>query len=96
MNTGLQLIEKDICSRICDSLDKVGLLYRIFSRTKEIKSIQEKLDRKTQEGMPYSKDGKKMQDVIGIRVITYFQDDIPLVKGILSKVFIYLSEEIDI
>ena len=95
MNTGLQLIEKDICSRICDSLDKVGLLYRIFSRTKEIKSIQEKLDRKTQEGMPYSKDGKKMQDVIGIRVITYFQDDIPLVKGILSKVFIYLSEEID-
>lgn len=95
MITGLKLIEKEICANICDSLDKVGLLYRIFSRTKDDKSINEKINRKLIEEKPYSVKGKKMQDVIGIRIVTYFQDDIVLVKNILSKKFKFIDEEID-
>jgi ppGpp synthetase/RelA/SpoT-type nucleotidyltranferase len=95
MITGLQLIEKDICGQICDLLDKVGLHYRIFSRSKEIKSIEEKIERKKNEGSPYENDGKKMQDIIGIRIVTYFQDDIYIVKDILSEKFEYVGEEID-
>lgn len=95
MVTGLQLIEKEINSTICDQLDKVGLLYRIFSRTKDVKSIQEKIERKELEQTPYSPAGKKMQDIIGIRIVTYFQDDIELVKKILSKKFKFIDEEID-
>jgi len=95
MSRDLQLIEKDICSKICERLDKVGLLYRIFSRIKEKNSISEKIERKKAEGKPYSKDGKKMQDIIGVRIVTYFYDDVNLVKEILSNVFNYVDEEID-
>ncbi len=95
MSRDLQLIEKDICSKICERLDKVGLLYRIFSRVKDKNSILEKISRKIEEGTPYTKDGKKMQDIIGIRLVTYFYDDVNLVREILSDVFEYIDEEID-
>lgn len=96
MSRDLQLIERDICSKICERLDKVGLLYRIFSRVKDFKSISEKIDRKRDEGKPYSVDGKKMQDVLGIRIVTYFYDDVALVKEILSNIFKFVGEEIDV
>lgn len=95
MVAGFQLIEKEICDKISDELDKVGLLYRLFSRTKDEKSILEKIDRKQIEGKPYNIKGKKIQDLIGVRVVTYFQDDISLAKEILSKKFDYVDEEID-
>lgn len=95
MSRDLQLIEKDICSKICERLDKVGLLYRIFSRVKDNNSIAEKIERKKIEGKPYSKDGKKIQDIIGVRVVTYFHDDVNLVKEILSDVYTFVDEEID-
>jgi putative GTP pyrophosphokinase len=96
MSRDLQLIERDICSKICERLDKVGLLYRIFSRVKDFNSISEKIDRKIAEGKPYSNDGKKIQDILGIRVVTYFYDDVTLVKEILSDIFKYVGEEIDV
>ena len=95
MSRDLQLIEKDICDKICDRLDKVGLLYRIFSRVKDRNSIAEKIERKRTEGNSYSKDGKKIQDIIGIRIVTYFHDDVSLVKEILSDVYTFVVEEID-
>lgn len=95
MSRDLQLIEKDISSKITERLDKVGLLYRIFSRVKDNSSIVEKIERKKIEGKPYSIDGKKIQDIIGVRIVTYFYDDVNLVKEILSDVFTYIDEEID-
>src|SRR5690606_12108816 len=95
MTTGFHIIEKDICEKISDELDKVGLLYRLFSRTKDNKSISEKVERKKLEGKPYEVNGKKIQDIIGVRVVTYFQDDVSLVKEILSKRFDFIDEEID-
>lgn len=96
MSRDLQLIERDICSKICERLDKVGLLYRIFSRVKDSNSIREKIDRKKAEGQPYSIDGKKMQDILGVRIVTYFYDDVNLVKEIVSDLFKYVGEEIDV
>ncbi len=96
MSRDLQLIEKDICSKICERLDKVGLLYRIFSRVKDFNSIREKIYRKKIEGKPYSIDGKKMQDILGIRIVTYFHDDVAVVKEIISDIFKYVDEEIDV
>ena len=48
MIAGFQLIEKQIHQKIVDELNKVGLLYRIFVRTKSEKSISEKIERKIQ------------------------------------------------
>ena len=95
MITGFQLIEEEICQRIQDELDKIGIHYRIFSRSKDEKSILEKIDRKAKEGSPYEKKGKLIQDIIGIRVVTYFRDDVNLVKTILSRIISFKDEEID-
>lgn len=95
MITGFQLIEEEICQRIQDELDKIGIHYRIFSRSKDEKSILEKIDRKAKEGSPYEKNGKLIQDIIGIRVVTYFRDDVNLVKTIISRIITFKDEEID-
>jgi len=95
MITGFQLIEEEICQRIQDELDKIGIHYRIFSRSKDEKSILEKINRKAEEKSPYEKNGKLIQDIIGIRVVTYFRDDVNLVKTILSRIITFKDEEID-
>lgn len=95
MIAGFQLIEKQIHQKIVDELNKVGLLYRIFVRTKSEKSISEKIERKIQEGNPYEEKGKKIQDVIGVRIVTYFKDDISVVKEILNCKFNFIDQEID-
>lgn len=95
MITGFQIIEEEICETIKDQLDSVGILYRMFSRAKDEKSILEKITRKEKEGKPYSIDGKRIQDIIGIRIITYFKDDVELVKTILEKKLEFIDEEID-
>lgn len=95
MITGFQLIEEEICRRIQDELDRIGIHYRIFSRSKDEKSILEKIDRKAKEGSPYEKNSKLIQDIIGIRVVTYFRDDVNLVKTILSRIITFKDEEID-
>ena len=63
----------DICVRltdeISDSLSKCGLMYRIFSRVKTVDSIRHKLNVK------YADKKVKIQDMIGIRIVTYFLDD---------------------
>lgn len=95
MITGLELIEKEICIQIKDHLDKVGILYRMFSRSKDLLSIEEKIDRKEKENDPYISGGKLMQDIIGIRIVTYFKDDVDLVYSILRPRFNFLNEQID-
>lgn len=95
MIAGFQIIEKQIHQKIVNELNKVGLLYRIFVRTKNEKSITEKIQRKIDEASPYNENGKKIQDIIGVRIVTYFKDDINVVKEILSKKFKFIDEEID-
>lgn len=95
MISGFQIIEKQIHQKIINELDKIGLLYRIFVRTKTDSSISEKIKRKQKQGTPYEKNGKKIQDVIGVRIVTYFKDDIEVVKAILNDIFNFLDEEID-
>ena len=95
MIPSLSIIEKSIREEITFELDKIGLLYRIFSRSKDKNSISDKIDRKKSEGKPYSVDGKKMQDVIGIRVVTYFRDDIEIAKKIIENKLEIVSKEID-
>ncbi|WP_417884558.1 hypothetical protein [Zunongwangia sp.] len=95
MIEGFQIIEKQIHQKIVDELNKISLPHRIFLRTKNDKSLDEKIIRKIREGKPYTEGGKKIQDIIGVRVVTYFQDDINLVKSILKNKLKFIDEEID-
>lgn len=68
-------LRKNIEDRIKPILDKVGMYYRIFSRVKTEPSIRKKLE---QKGDEYRRKGKKMQDLIGLRIVFYFQEDVQI------------------
>ena len=76
--------EKEIEKKIYKKLDKCGLMYRIFSRTKEKESLKSKINRKRDK---YIQNGKKLQDIIGIRIVLYFRDDIDICIDILKNLF---------
>ena len=71
----METIKENIEGRIIPLLEKAGMYYRVFSRVKSKESIQKKLDIKANA---YRRSGRKMQDIIGIRVIFYFQEDVSI------------------
>lgn len=62
------------------SLKRCGLMFRIFSRAKTVRSLKHKMDIK---GDKYRK-GDKIQDVIGLRIVLYFPDDVDLLGFFFS------------
>ena len=83
-NTIINIPEKDIERMIYKKLDKCGLMYRTFSRTKEKESVKSKIERKRNT---YLKNSKKMQDIVGVRIVLYFRDDIDICIDILKGLF---------
>lgn len=63
-------ISQELTDGISRSLSRCGLMYRIFSRVKTVDSIRHKLNVK------YADKKVKIQDMIGIRIVLYFQDDV--------------------
>ena len=66
----MKKIAAQLTSEISESLSKCGLMFRIFSRVKSESSIRHKLEVK------YADKKTRIQDMIGIRVVVYFQDDV--------------------
>ena len=91
IDQSLELIERLLKKQLVDELSRTGLLFRLFSRVKEWTSIKEKFTRKT-----YSKKEKKMQDLIGFRITTYFSDDLKIVIDLCNKIFEVVDLEYDI
>lgn len=92
----LEIIERNIRTKLDSELRRSGILFRLFSRIKEDSSISDKLQRKK-----YNESGKLMQDLVGFRITTYFNDDIlPIIKictSIFEKVdLVYDQPESDI
>lgn len=81
-----------IVEDIQNSLDKIGLLYRIYYRSKTEISIQKKIKKAENKNDPYN-DAKKMQDFFGIRIVLYFSDDVKIVHQVLSSIFIERKED---
>lgn len=75
MNNQFDTVKENIEARLKYYLERAGMYYRIFSRAKEEESIKRKL---TEKGGEYRAIGKKMQDLIGVRVIFYFPDDVSI------------------
>lgn len=63
------------------ALDRCGLYHQVFSRIKTHHSLARKYKRKN-----YNED-KKIQDLIGIRVDVYFEDDLKICRTILERLF---------
>lgn len=84
----IQSLQNDIESE----LNRIGLLYRVFSRTKSESSISKKF---SNDPSKYSEHGKKIQDLFGVRIILYFPDDLPIAQETLSKIFQVDSKTVD-
>jgi len=70
-------------------LDNAGIYYRIFARQKGDASISRKLELKASK---YRQNGDKMQDIIGIRIVFYFLDDVDIINKHLHNNEYYLSD----
>lgn len=75
-------VRSDIINELSDVLTRTGIMHRLFSRSKSIASIKHKI---ANAAKPYTENGKKIQDVIGIRIVCYFLHDVRTLCGILKN-----------
>lgn len=66
-------IAKSIEQELTQKLSQCGLMFRLFSRVKTISSLQHKMQIK---GDIYRAGEDLIQDMIGLRIVLYFQDDV--------------------
>lgn len=85
----LEKIIKNITNEISEELKRIGVFFRIFSRTKSIHSIKEKLTRDDYVN------GKLLQDLLGIRITVYFLDDIKIITNFLKERYTIDNRDID-
>lgn len=82
--------DRELLKEINRKMDKTGIYYRSFARVKSPDSLAEKLNRKDAE---YREKNKKLQDIVGIRIVLYFDDDIPLCRKIIEDSFEVREED---
>ncbi len=75
------VVEQDLKRIISDRLEQCGLYFRVFSRIKTAASMEKKFSRKE-----YGED-HKIQDLIGVRINVYFDDDVDICKHIMEHTF---------
>ena len=81
------IVRQDLLSIIEEKLNKAGLYHRVAYRVKGAESMLTKL-RFKRYNMPGSEnEHKKMQDLIGIRIMLYYTDDIAIVQELLDSLF---------
>lgn len=90
--TVLDSILGSIVEELDSELSRCGFMYHVFFRTKSDISIKEKLAKKAEE---YKRNGKKMQDLLALRITLYFSDDVEILYHYLKSQPNYLEETID-
>lgn len=91
MSAGNKVL-RDIVTDIESVLNKCGIMYHVFYRTKSIMSIKNKLEKKAEE---YRRNNKKMQDLLALRITLYFTDDVEIVHNYLRSQSNFDSESVD-
>lgn len=74
-----------LADRLTVVLEQCGLYHRLFTRTKTAASTRSKLKAKNYP------EGKRMQDLFGIRIAAYFQDDQAICRRIVEDQFSVVS-----
>ncbi|MDO4476049.1 MAG: hypothetical protein Q4B59_04625 [Lachnospiraceae bacterium] len=74
-------VEQDLKRIISDRLETCGLYHRVFSRTKTAASMERKF------GLKDYGDDRKLQDLVGVRINLYFDDDVQICRSIIENTF---------
>lgn len=92
----MSLAENRVALEIQKNIEKVllssGLMYRLFSRAKSPQSVKIKLDDKSDM---YKTEKRKMQDLIGLRIVVYFADDQKICEKIVNRLYNRVEDSID-
>lgn len=83
-----EIIKVDLLSIIEEKLKKAGFYYRVAYRVKAVDSMVNKLIYKDYRRPGTENEDKKMQDLIGIRIMLYFSDDVDICMDLLDTLFI--------
>ena len=75
------IVEQDLKRIISDRLEQCGIYYRVFSRTKSARSMADKFEQKA-----YNEE-HKLQDLVGVRINLYFDDDVDICRNIMENTF---------
>lgn len=82
MKYPVEVVSQEIQTQLVETLNQMGIMYRIFGRVKDHVSLKSKLERDAEYGVT-----KYLQDLIGIRIVLYFADDIKIVHEVIGRVF---------
>lgn len=69
----LQEVAEDLRQELSTIVDRSGIMYRLFCRAKTVASIEHKIGMK---GELYRSGEEMIRDVIGLRIVVYFPDDV--------------------
>ena len=69
----LQEIADNMRLELGSRIERSGIMYRLFGRAKTVASIQHKIGLK---GESYRSGKQKINDIIGLRIVVYFPDDV--------------------
>ena len=72
------IVKVDLLSILEEKLQKAGFYYRVAYRVKAVDSMVNKLIFKDYRRKGTENEDKKMQDLVGIRIILYFVDDVDI------------------
>ncbi len=79
------IVEVELKRLVEERLKQCGLYYRIFSRIKKADSLARKFQIKE-----YNEE-KKIQDLIGLRIDVYFEDDLKVCQNFLKDMFVLVE-----
>lgn len=75
------VVEHDLKRIISERLEQCGLYFRVFSRIKTAASMARKFSQKE-----YGEE-RKLQDLVGVRINLYFDDDVDICRNIMEDTF---------
>lgn len=78
----VEIVKDAILHDLTRRMNQSGVMFRIFGRAKTMRSLRHKMDIK---GEKYRSGKGKIQDVIGIRVVLYFTEDIDALEMYLCS-----------
>ncbi len=81
------IVRDDLLCIIEEKLKKAGFYYRIVYRVKAVDSTVDKLNFKDYRRPGTENEDKKMQDLVGIRIMLYFDDDLDICRSLLDTLF---------
>lgn len=81
------IVKDDLLCIIEEKLKKAGFYYRIVYRVKAVDSTVDKLNYKDYRRPGTGNEDKKMQDLVGIRIMLYFDDDLDICRSLLDTLF---------